>query len=106
MCVTLKTQYGVTWKIVRLAGKTAFIHNQLVVVRLPDGRHHFIIRGKSVASFQGAGECLDVASEMILEAYANGIMPTWECTDEDDEQEPITERYPSNYVPDWAEAAA
>jgi hypothetical protein len=110
MC-TLTTQFGITWNIVRLSGKTAFIHNRMVVVQLPDRHHHFIAQGKSVASYGCAGDCLDAASEMILDAYASSIIPSWDDPEATleivfEDEEPITERYPANYIPNWAEAAA
>lgn len=103
MC-TLTTKFGITWNIIRLAGKTAFVHQRLVIAySLRDKQYHLCQNGKSIYAVKTAGECLDASSELILDAYANGIMPMWSS---DEDEEPITQRYPSGYIPNWAEAAA
>jgi hypothetical protein len=97
-----------------LSGKTGYVHNKLIVAySIRDGHYHLVQNGKSVFKNKSVGECLEVSSEMILDAYADAIEPSWEAIEsfdvdfsELDEQEPITERYPHNYAPDWAEAAA
>lgn len=107
MC-TLTTQFGITWKIVSLAGRAGFVHNGCIIVfSHQDRKYHMVRRGASLLTTDTIGDCLDIGSEMILDAYASGITPMWDNLSIDievEEESPDTERVSSNYAP-WATAA-
>jgi len=75
---TLTTRHGIKWDTFRVDGKSRFTHNECAVVFEPkDDSYHLFVGNTDCLAFTSIGECLECASEIILDAYAAIIRPSW-----------------------------
>lgn len=76
---TLTTQVGVVWDVLPFNSKAAFRHNlHTIVFNAEDGKFHVLEMDQSRFAHKNVSECLNKGSEIVLDSYADTIVPMWE----------------------------
>lgn len=68
---------NITWTTFAHEGKTAYQYNRHVIVYM-QGAYHLRYCGKSVLANFSLGKLLEEATPVILDHYANQIVPSWD----------------------------
>lgn len=73
------TIQNIVWFCKKVKGRIAFAHNRHLISFNPWSSHYQIREnGETVFASRSVSECLENASEIVLDFYADRIVPSWE----------------------------
>lgn len=73
------TIQGIVWSCSKIKGRIAFTHGNHVISFNPWSSHYQIKEGDEVVfASRSVTECLENASEIVFDFYADRIVPSWE----------------------------
>lgn len=93
------TVRGIAWAYLRYNGKLAFRYGaHAIIFDINSGYYQIKELGETVFASKSVTDCLEVASEYVLDYHAAQIVPSWEY---DSLEVWMLEHYAQHFTPSW-----